>query len=130
MWFNRLHEQWLRIIQNDKLFTFEELLGKDNFITIRKLNLHFPDMEMFKVIKGNSPPIANELFNRNEGNNYNLRNPSKCLVDWKLYLGLKLWETIQMEIKVFDFLLEFKNKIRLRFQAITPDGFVKNTFIE
>ena len=30
---------------------------------------------MLKVIKDISPPIVNELFDRNQGNNYNLQNP-------------------------------------------------------
>ena len=43
---------------------------------MHKSNLPFLAIEIFKDIKDNSPPIVNELFNRNERNNYNLRNHS------------------------------------------------------
>ena len=37
---NRLHERCLRIIYNDKLSNFEELLHKDNFVSIHHNNIH------------------------------------------------------------------------------------------
>ena len=39
-------------------------------------NKHLLAIEMFKIIKGISPPIVNEPYDRNETNNYNFRNPS------------------------------------------------------
>ena len=87
---------------------------------MHKSNLPFLAIELFKDIKGNSPPILNELFNRNERNNYNLRNHSDFslpkVFGWLetlSYLGPKLWEIIQPEINVFNSLLEFKNKVGL-----------------
>ena len=49
---NRLHERCLRIIYNDKVSTFEQLLGKDSSVSIHARNLCFLAVEMFKVIKG------------------------------------------------------------------------------
>ena len=78
----------------DRFWKFEELREKDDSITIHKWNFCFLTVEMFKVSKGIIPPIVNEIFNRNEGKIYNLRNPSdfnlpnqwkECLVNWKLY---------------------------------------------
>ena len=45
-------------------------------MTILKRNLRFLATKIFKVIKDISPLRGNELFDRNEWSNYNLRNPS------------------------------------------------------
>ena len=59
---NRLHERCLRIIYNDKLSNFEELLHKDNSDTIDHNNIHAVAIEMYKVVNGTSPEIMNEVF--------------------------------------------------------------------
>ena len=59
---NRLHERCLRIIYNDKLSNFEELLHKDNFVSIRHNNINALAIEMYKVVNGMSPEIMNEVF--------------------------------------------------------------------
>ena len=43
---NRPHEQFFRIICNDKYSTFEELLEKRNFVNILKRNLRFLAIEI------------------------------------------------------------------------------------
>ena len=73
---NRLQEGCLKIMHNDTYSTFGEFVEKDNSITMPKRNLRFLATKMFKVLKGISPPIVDEIFNRNEGNIHNLRNPS------------------------------------------------------
>ena len=40
---NKLHERGLRIIYNDKKSNFEELLGKDNSVSIHHRNLRMGD---------------------------------------------------------------------------------------
>ena len=75
-------------------------------------NLRFLAIEMFKVIKDISPPIVNKLFDRNEGNNYNLRNLSEFSLpivttvlsglETLSYLGPKLWKIVPPEIKVVE----------------------------
>ena len=45
---NRLHERWLRLIYNDKRSSFEDLLGKDNSVSIHHKNLQALATEMFK----------------------------------------------------------------------------------
>ena len=37
---NRLHERCLRIIYNDKRSNFEELLAKDNSVSVHHNNIH------------------------------------------------------------------------------------------
>ena len=54
---NRLHERCLRIIYNDKHSNFEELLNKDNSVSIHHNNVHALDIEMYKVANSMSPEI-------------------------------------------------------------------------
>ena len=46
---NRLHERCLRLICNDKRSFFEDLLEKDNSVSIHHTNLQALAIKMFKV---------------------------------------------------------------------------------
>ena len=70
---NRLHERCLRIIYNDKRSNFEELLVKDNSVSIHHNNIHPLAIEMYKVINGISPEIMNDVFQIRNNTHYNLR---------------------------------------------------------
>ena len=59
---NRLHERCLRMIYNDKISNFEELLNKDNSVSIHHSNIHALAIEMYKVANDMSPDIMNEVF--------------------------------------------------------------------
>ena len=59
---NRLHERCLRIIYNDKHSNFEELLIKDNSVSIHHNNIHTLAIEMYKVVNGMSSEIMNGIF--------------------------------------------------------------------
>ena len=59
---NRLHERCLRIVCNNKTSTFNELLEKDNSVSIHCRNIQALAIEMFKVAKEMSPLIMNEIF--------------------------------------------------------------------
>ena len=102
---DRLQTQCLRIICNDKYSTFEELLENDNSVTIHKGNLCFLATEMLKVMNDISSSV-NELFDCNEGDNYNFRNPSDISLpivktvfsgqETLKCLSSKLWELVQL----------------------------------
>ena len=47
---NRLHERCLRIIYNDKVSTFEQLLENHSSVSMHTKDLCFLAVEMFKVI--------------------------------------------------------------------------------
>ena len=70
---NRLRERCLRLIYNDKHSSFEELLEKDNSVSIHHKNLHVLATEMFKVHIKSSPEIMQEVFPLKEQVHYNLR---------------------------------------------------------
>ena len=119
---NRLHERCLRIIYNDKHSNFEELLVKDNSVSIHHNNIHTLAIEMYKVANGMSPEIMNEIFNLRENTHYNLRHTSQFLVDpihsvfngseSASYLGSKIWEQTPFGIKNINSLVGFKKEIR------------------
>ena len=57
---NRLHERCLRMIYNDKISNFEELLSKDNSVFIHHSNINALVIEMYKVPNDMSPDIMNK----------------------------------------------------------------------
>ena len=77
---NRLHERYLRIIYNDKTSTFEELLEKDNSVSIHYRNMQALAIEMFKVANGMCPEIMNEIFQLREKSHFNLRYTSEFII--------------------------------------------------
>ena len=59
---NRLLERFLRLIYNNKQLTFEELLEKDDSVSIHIGNLQALVIEMCKVVNGGSTEIMKEIF--------------------------------------------------------------------
>ena len=55
---NALYEKRVRIRYNDKRSTFQELLDKDKFFSIRTPYLQTLTVVMFKVAKGFAPDIS------------------------------------------------------------------------
>ena len=56
---NKLHERCTRLIYNDRIFSYEELLDKDNSMPILQNNLQKLTIEMFKTHTGLAPQIMN-----------------------------------------------------------------------
>ena len=71
---NRLHERVLRIINSDFRSIFENLLEKDETVSIHVKNLQKLATEIFKISKNFSVPQMSELFHQ-KVNHYDLRNP-------------------------------------------------------
>ena len=76
----RLHEKCFRLIYNDKRSFFEDLLEKDNFVSIHHKNLQALAIEIFKVHTKTSSEIMQEVFLIKEQGNYNLRNQTHFLI--------------------------------------------------
>ena len=72
---NHLHERYLRVIYNDKISSFKELLETDGPVPIHSRNLQILATEMFKVYNNIAPPIFTEIFNKRNPN-YQLRHIS------------------------------------------------------
>ena len=112
---NLLHERALRMIYNDQMSSFQELLDKDNSFTVRHFNIQSLAIEMFKVINN-----IGDLFTTYHS--YNLRSKSKFVVPSARtvhngqnsiqYYGPLIWSMIPGYIKDSETLDIFKGKIR------------------
>ena len=69
---NYIHERALRITYQNNASTFQELLDKDNSLSIHHRNLQVLATEMFKIHRGLSPEILRETF-VSKTSSYNLR---------------------------------------------------------
>ena len=76
---NFIHERTLRITYNDRTSTFEELLNKDNSVSIHQRNLQVLVTELYKVKSNMAPEILNEIF-QNRKSSYNLRTNSSFAI--------------------------------------------------
>ena len=119
---NRLRELCLRIIYNNKLSNFEELLVEDNSVAINDNNIHAFAIEMYKVVNGMSPEIMNEVFNKRSNSHHNLRHTSQFSVNpiHSVYngtetascLGPNIWEQAPSKIRNKKSLEGFKREIK------------------
>ena len=76
---NSIHERALRITYNDSKSTFEELLSKDNSVSIHYRNLQVLATEMYKIKNYMAPELLNAIF-QNRTLPYNLRTNSSFSV--------------------------------------------------
>ena len=118
---NRIHERALRITYNDKSSSFQNLLEKDNSVTIHHRNIKILATETYKFLQGLSPPLMNEIFvERN--NNYSLRgnnvltrrrvNSVRYGTETVSFLAPKIWDILPKDIKDSESLDIFKRKIK------------------
>ena len=68
---NRIHERSLRITYNDQSSSFQNLLEKDNSVTLHHRNIKILATEKYTFLQGLSPPLMNEIFVE-KNNNYSL----------------------------------------------------------
>ena len=110
------------MIYNDKISNFEELLNKDNSVSIHHSNIHVLAIEMQKVANDMSPDIMNEVSKLRNSLHYNLRHTLHFSTDpihsvynrteSTSYLGPKIWEQIPAEIKNKDSLMVLRKKLK------------------
>ena len=119
---NRIHERALRLVYQDHVSTFDELLDKDNSVTIHQKNLQVLATEIFKVKNGLSPEIMKQVFELREAP-YNFRSESSLFkrenvkttnygIQSIRYLGPKIWDLLPNNIKNSSSLVNFKKKIK------------------
>ena len=76
---NKLYERALRIVYNDTIISFEELLVKDKMFTINHQNIKSLAIEMYKAVNNLPGGNLSDFFVRND-HNYNLRSKSELTV--------------------------------------------------
>ena len=117
---NKLQERSLRILYRDDISCFEDLLIRDNSITVHECNIKLLATEMYKV-ENNILPNLGEFFKKRELR-YNLRNQLGFVRDKAntthygtesiTILGPKIWDIIPSDIKNAGTLNSFKINIK------------------
>ena len=118
---NSCRERALVITYGDRSSLFEDLLKKDNSVSIHHRNIQALATEMSKVKNIISPEIIKELFPP-KVNPYDLCNNNSFKrrrvnsvwhgTESVSYLGPKIWDLVPNEIKEFESLNGFKFKIK------------------
>ena len=118
---NSLHERALRLIYCDHSSNCQELLQRDNSVTIHQKNIQALAILMYKVTNNIAPTIVSELFSFSNIN-YNLRSGSQFHqpsanniwngLETISYLGWKIWNMVPAEIKQKSSLSSFKGEIK------------------
>ena len=133
---NRLHERCLRIVYSDNQSTFEELLEKDNTVSVHQRNLQFLATELYKVLNGLSPDLMKDVFPLNDDSGYSTRNKRtfksrhvktvRYSTDSLVYLTPKIWELVPNEMNSLESLTAFKTAIKKRKTTSCPCRLCKN----
>ena len=110
---NFIHERALRITYQDNVSTFQELLNKDDSVSIHHRNLEVLATEMFKIHRGLSSEILRGAF-VSTTSSYNLHrnNTFEKRTESLSFLGPKIWDLVPVELKQSETLYSFKLKIR------------------
>ena len=118
-----LHERCLRLIYSDKKSSYENLLEKDNSVSIHHKNIQALAIEMFKVKHKLCPEITGDIFMERTNNQYNLRNRPDFITpqvhsffhgtEIISYLGPKMWNIVPEEYKNKKSLNSFKESIKM-----------------
>ena len=118
---NSIHERTLRITYQDHISTFQELLNKDNSVSIHRRNLQPLATEMFKIHRGLSPDILREIFvpkislyNLRRNKTFERRQVHSVYhgTESLSFLGPKIWDLVPLELKQLESLEVFKLKIK------------------
>ena len=119
---NRLHERCLRIVYSDKQSTFDELLEKDNTVSVHQRNLQFLATELYKVLNGLSSDLMKDVFTLNDDSGYSTHNKRTLKsrniktvrygTDSLAYLAPRIWELVPNEMKSLESLTAFKTPIK------------------
>ena len=118
---NRIHERALRITYSEKSSSFQNLLEKDNCVTIHHKNINILATVTYKFLQGLSPPLMNEIF-AERNNNYSLRgnnvltrprvNSVRYGIETVSFLAPKIWDILLNNIKDSESLDIFKRKTK------------------
>ena len=121
---NKVHERALRIVYEDDVSTFKELLQRDNSLSIHHRNIHSLAIEIYKSKNNIGPVILNAIFIK-KGNECNrqLRSQNDFSLpqvntvhyghDSLRYFGCIIWNIIPEEIRNCENIIKFKSMIKM-----------------
>ena len=119
---NRLHERALRLTYRDDNSTFDQLLEKDESVTVHERNIQTLGIELYTVAYGLAPEITRLVFplnpqslikypwDKNLFQTFNVKSTSWGL-ESLAHLGPIIWSIIPMEMKKLP-LSQFSKAIR------------------
>ena len=93
---NSIQERALKINSNDRKSSFEELLRKDNTVSIHHRSLQLLATEIVKIKNNAASEILNEIF-QNKTSSYSLRWQVHSIyhgTESLSFLGPKIWELV------------------------------------
>ena len=115
---NRIHKKALRILYDDSISSFEDLLRRDEGFTVHERNIQLLMVEMFKSKNGLEPQLLQGIFEINDYQGPKLRSSKhfkRPNVNTVKYgekslqnLGARLWSQIPNLIQKIDSLAKFK----------------------
>ena len=118
---NKLHERALRIVYKDNDSSFEELLKKDNSVTIHERNLQVLATEIFKWTKNQAPQVMNDIF-QHKSHRYNLRHgtdlrgknarTNRYGTESISFIAPEIWKQVPDDLREIDSVALFKKKIK------------------
>ena len=118
---NKLHERALRIVYEDNISNFEELLEKDNSVSIHHQNIQTAAIEMYKYHFNLSESSFYDIF-QNARSSYNLRSQSDLEIpsvnsetygkNSLKYFGSIIWNSVPARLRNIGNLIKFKKEIR------------------
>ena len=119
---NHVHERALRLVYNDYISSFEDLLKNDKSLSIHHRNIHNVAIEMYKVKNNLSPPFMKDIFDykgcgrtTRMGEKFARPNVNKVYKGENSLrnFGPIVWNTMLPEdLKLCYSLAEFKNSIK------------------
>ncbi len=118
---NKLHERALRLVYNDHMSTFDELLLKDESLTVHHRNLQKLAIEMYKIRHNLSPQFMNSIFPSSDcpykmriAKDFEVHNIKTVYKGSETisYRGPLIWKLVPNDIKISKSLNEFKAKIK------------------
>ena len=117
---NRIHERALRTVYNDVDSSFEELLLKDNAVTVHIKNIQALAIEIYKVVNNISSEIMKLVFPMKNVRRYPSENvfhtrnvkSSHYGTSSLAYLAPKVWEIVPSELKNLNSIELFRLRIR------------------
>ena len=118
---NSIHERALRITYQDHIYRFQELLNRENSVSIHHKNFQVSATEMFKIHRCLSTDILRKiimfktrLYNLCMNNTFERRQVHSAYhrIESLSFLGPNIWDLLLLELKQLKNLKVLKLKIK------------------